>query len=127
MKYKPNELEKMAVHLSQRERVAQKASRDSVKYKQCEYLVDKIGRIYSGVITSVQEYGMFVEIPENGCEGLVKPSDIGFNTWNADTKNHAFVEEISGRKMRLGDEIKVIVKSVDLERKEINLTVLDIY
>jgi ribonuclease R len=127
MKYKPNELEKMAVHLSQRERVAQKASRDSVKYKQCEYLVDKIGRIYDGVITSIQEYGMFVEIPENGCEGLVKPLDIGFNTWNADTKNHTFVEEVSGRKKRLGDDIKVIIKSVDLERREINLTVLDIY
>lgn len=127
MKYKPKELEKMAIHLSQRERVAQKASRDSVKYKQCEYLSDKLGKIYTGVVTSVQDYGMFVEIIENGCEGLVKTSDIGHRTWKVDTKNHCFIEETTGRKMRLGDEVKVIIKSVDLERKEINLVILDIY
>jgi ribonuclease R len=127
MKYKVDELDKMAMHLSQRERVAQKASRDSVKYKQCQYLMDKLGKIYDGVITSVQDYGMFIEIPENGCEGLVKTSDIGFRSWSSDVKNHCFVEEITGRKMRLGDEIKVIIKSIDLEKKEINMTVLDIY
>jgi ribonuclease R len=127
MKYKSEELEKMAVHLSQRERVAQKASRDSVKYKQCQYLMDKLGKIYTGVITSVQDYGLFVEIPENGCEGLVKTSDIGYKTWTPDVKNHCFTEEITGRKMRLGDEIKIIIKSIDLEKKEINLSVLDIY
>lgn len=127
MNYKPKELEKMATHLSQRERVAQKASRDSIKYKQCEYLMDKLGKIFTGVITSVQDYGMFVEIIENGCEGLVKKSDIGHRNWEQDTKNHCFVEEFTGRKIRLGDEVKVIIKSVDLERKEINLTILDIY
>ena len=116
MKYKSEELEKMAVHLSQRERVAQKASRDSVKYKQCQYLMDKLGKIYTGVITSVQDYGLFVEIP-----------DIGYKTWTPDVKNHCFTEEITGRKMRLGDEIKIIIKSIDLEKKEINLSVLDIY
>jgi ribonuclease R len=127
MKYKSDELEKMAAHLSQRERVAQKASRDSIKYKQCQYLMDKLGKIYTGVITSVQDYGIFVEIPENGCEGLVKSSDIGYRTWTPDVKNHCFIEEITGRKMRLGDEIKIIIKTVDLEKKEINMSVLDIY
>jgi ribonuclease R len=127
MKYKSDELEKMAMHLSQRERVAQKASRDSIKYKQCQYLIDKLGKIFTGVITSVQDYGIFVEIPENGCEGLVKASDIGYKTWTPDIQNHCFIEEITGRKIRLGDEIKIIIKSVDLEKKEINLSVLDIY
>lgn len=127
MKYKSDELEKMAVHLSQRERVAQKASRDSVKYKQCQYLMDKLGKIYTGVVTSVQDYGMFIEIPENGCEGLVKTADIGYKSWEADVKNHCFVEEITGRKIRLGDEVKIIIKAIDLEKKEINLSVLDIY
>jgi ribonuclease R len=127
MKYKPKELEKMATHLSQRERVAQKASRDSVKYKQCEYLSDKLGTIYTGVVTSVQEYGMFVEMIDNGCEGLIKTSDISQTSWKADLKNHCFVEDMTGRKIRLGDELKVIIKSVDLERKEINLVMLDIY
>lgn len=127
MKYKPNELEKMGEHLSQRERVAQKASRDSIKYKQCEYLIDKLGKIYDAVITSVQDYGMFAEIPENGCEGLIKTQDIGYKNWTPDLKNHSFIEPATGRQIRLGDNIKVIIKSVDLEKKEINLTILDIY
>jgi ribonuclease R len=127
MKHKLKELEKKTTRLSQKERVAQKASRDSVKYKQCEYLIDKLGKIYDGVITSVQEYGMFAEIPENGCEGLIKTSDIGYKNWTPDLKKHCFVEEITGRKIRLGDTIKVIIKLVDLEKKEINLTILDIY
>lgn len=126
MKYKIDELDKMASHLSQRERVAQKASRDSVKYKQCQYLMDKIGKIFDAVVTSVQDYGVFINIPENGCEGLVKTSDFGPNTWTSDVKNHCFIEQMSGRKIRLGDEIKVIVKSIDLEKKEINMTVLGI-
>lgn len=127
MKYKPKDLEQMAVHLSQRERIAQKASRDSVKYKQCEYMMDKLGKIYTAIVTSVQDYGLFVEISENGCEGLVKTSDIGQRTWNVDIKNHCFVEDLTGRKIRLGDEVKVIVKLVNLEKKEINLVILDIY
>jgi ribonuclease R len=127
MKYKVDELDKMATHLSQREKLAQKASRDSVKYKQCQYLMDKLGKIYDGVVTSVQDYGMFVEIPENGCEGLVRTNDIGFRSWSPDVKNHCFIEEITGRKIRLGDEVKVIIKSIDLEKKEINMSILDIY
>jgi ribonuclease R len=126
MKYKLSDLDKMATHLSQREKVAQKASRDSIKYKQCQYLIDKIGKIYDAVITSVQDYGLFVNIPENGCDGLVKSNDIGGNTWSPDIKKHQFIEDMTGRKIRLGDEVKVIIKSVDLEKKEINMTILDI-
>lgn len=117
----------MATHLSSGKRITQKATRDSVKYKQCEYLIDKLGKIYDGVITSVKKYGMFAEIPENGCEGFIKTPDIGYKNWTPDLKKHCFVEEITGRNIKLGDTIKVIIKSVDLEKKEINLTILDIY
>jgi ribonuclease R len=123
MKYKPKELEKMAIHLSQRERVAQKASRDSVKYKQCEYLSDKLGVIYTGVVTSVQDYGMFVEIIENGCESLVKLN----SDWLIDVRLYKITNLKTNQIIKLGDEVKVIIKSVDLERKEINLVILDIY
>lgn len=127
MKYKVDELDKMGIHLSQKEKMAQKASRDSIKYKQCQYLADKLGKIYDGIVTSIQDYGMFVEIPENGCEGLIKTTDIGFRTWSVDIKNHCFIEEVTNRKISLGDEVKIIIKSVNLEKKEINMGVLDIY
>jgi len=127
MIYKLDDLNKMALHLSQRERVAQKVSRDSVKYKQCEYLSDKIGKIFSGVITSVQDYGLFVEIPENGCEGLIKLSEFKTKTWKPDLNNHCVINSVTQEKIRLGDEVKVILHSVDLEKKEINFTLLDIY
>lgn len=127
MVYKLEELEKMSLHLSQRERVAQKASRDSIKYKQCEYLSDKVGKIFKGVITSVQDYGLFVELPENGCEGLLKYGNFKNNSWSPDLQNHCVVNSITKEKIRLGDEIRVILHSVDLDRKEINFNMLDIY
>ena len=127
MMYKLDQLDKMGIHLSQRERVAQKASRDSIKYKQCEYMSDKIGKIFDGIVVSVQDYGIFIEIPENGCEGLAKFSDFMTKSWSPDLKNHCIIDKLSGNKIRLGDNIKVILKSVDLEKKEINLNILDIY
>lgn len=127
MVYKLDELDKMSIHLSQRERVAQKASRDSIKYKQCEYLSDKIGKIFNGVITSVQDYGIFVELPENGCEGLLKYTSFKNKIWSPDVQNHCVINTITKEKIRLGDEIRVIIQSVDLERKEINFNMLDIY
>ncbi len=127
MKYKLDDLNKMSLHLSQRERVAQKVSRDSVKYKQCEYLLDKIGKLFDGVVTSVQDYGLFIEIPENGCEGLLKLSNFKTKAWKSDLKTHSIINTITEQRIRLGDEVKVILHSVDLEKKEINFIMLDIY
>lgn len=119
MMYKLDDLNKMALHLSQRERVAQKVSRDSVKYKQCEYLSDKIGKIFNGVVISVQNYGLFIEIPENGCEGLVKLSELNSKNWKSDSNNHCIINTITKEKIRLGDDLKVILQSVDLEKKKL--------
>lgn len=127
--YSINDLNKMAVHLSNREKVAQKASRDSIKYKQCEYLSNKVGTIFNGIVTSIQEYGLFIEIPENGCEGFCKLSDITNNPnnlseWISDTKNHCVYDKNFNHKIRVGDEVMVIIKSVDIDRREINLTIM---
>ena len=122
MKYKVDELDKMAIHLSQREKLAQKASRDSVKYKQCQYLMDKLGKIYDGVITSVQDYGMFIELPENGCECLVKLN----NDWVIDSKVYKITNLKTNLIIRLGDEVKIIISSVDIDRKEINAALVNL-
>jgi ribonuclease R len=121
---KITKLEARCKHCSEREIKAQKASRDSVKYKQCEYMADRIGKVYTGMINSVQEYGVFVEIEENKCEGLVRLSEIGGDTFTADTMNHQIVGYNTGEVIKLGDKVSIVVKSVDIERKNINLTLI---
>lgn len=112
------------LHLSEREKKAQKAERDSIKYMQCIYMSERVGKVYKGIVTSVAEYGLFIEIEENKCEGMVRLSEIGGDTYSADMNNYCVVGFNTGSKIRLGDEVMVVVKSVDVERKNINLTLL---
>lgn len=121
---KIEKLEGKCIHLSERERRAQKAERDSIKYMQTLYMSDKIGKIYKGIISSVTEYGMFVLITENFCEGLIRLTDIGLDTYMADVKSHSVKGYNTGEVIRLGDEVSIVVKSVDLERKNINLSLI---
>lgn len=121
---KLEKLEAKCLYLSEREKKAQKAERDSIKYMQCIYMNDHVGKLYDGIVTSVSEYGLFVEIHETKCEGLVKLSEIGGDTYSANMPNYCVIGFNTGEKIRLGDEVKVVVKSVDVEKKNINLTLL---
>jgi len=121
---KVSKLEARCKYCSEREIKAQKASRDSVKYKQCEYMADKIGRVYDGIVSCVMEYGVFVEIPETGCEGLVRMSEVGGDTFKADKENHCIIGYNTGEKIKLGDDVSIVVKFVDIERKNIDLTLI---
>lgn len=121
---KLEKLEAKCQYLSEREKKAQKAERDSIKFMQCIFMNDKVGKIYKGIITSFAEYGLFVEIEENKCEGLIRLSDIGGDTFIADMNNYCVKGASSGERIRLGDEVMVVVKSVDIERKNINLTMI---
>ena len=112
------------LHLSEREKKAQKAERDSIKYMQCIYMSERVGKVYKGMVTSVTDYGLFVEIEENKCEGLVRLSEIGGDTYTADMNNYCVVGFNTGAKIKLGDEVMIVVKSVDVEKKNINLTLL---
>jgi len=114
-------LEGKCAYLSERERKAQKASRDSIKYMQCVYMADKVGKIYKGVVISVADYGLFVEMPEVGSEGMVRISEIGGDTYIADTDNHCIKGYNTGQVVRLGDEVDIVVKAVDVEKKIIDL------
>ena len=121
---KLEKLESRCVHLSEREKKAQKAERDSIKYMQCIYMSDNIGKVYKGMVTSIAEYGMFVTIAENGCDGLIRLSEIGGDTYVADVANYCVKGYNTGSKIRLGDEVMIVVKAVDVERKNIDLTLL---
>ncbi len=123
---KIEKLETRCQHLSEREKKAQKAERDSIKYMQCIYMNDNIGKVFKGIVSSVTEYGLFVEILENKCEGLIKLSDINGDTYQADTNNHCVKGYNTGHKIRLGDMVHVIVSSVDVEKKNINLSLINL-
>ena len=116
---KKEKLDAYCIHISEREKKAQKAERDSKKYFQTLYMEDKIGRTYEGVISGIQEYGMFVVIGENGCEGLIKLNEIGDDIYTAETNKHRIVGFNTGEKFHLGNKVFVSIRSVDLERKTI--------
>jgi VacB/RNase II family 3'-5' exoribonuclease len=120
---KLEKLEAKCLHLSEREKKAQKAERDSIKYMQCVYLQDKIGKVYKGLITSVAEFGVFVTIPENGCDCLVKLSNIA-GTWSVDVNNYTITEFNTNEKLRLGDEVHIVLSRVDVEKKTIDATLI---
>lgn len=119
-------LDAKCLHLSEREKKAQKAERDSIKYMQCIYMSDKINKVYKGLITSVTEYGLFVTIEENGCDGLVKISNINGDTYVSDVDNYRVKGQNTGNIIRLGDVVYVTVTSVDIEKKNINLNLINI-
>jgi ribonuclease R len=118
----PGKIEEQAKWCSTRELVAAKAQRDSIKYKQAEYLLDKIGKVFDGIVSGVTDWGMYVELIESKCEGMVRYQSLE-GKWSADTANYTITNEM-GEKIRLGDPLKVVVKSVDLERKQIDFTLL---
>jgi ribonuclease R len=121
---KNNKLGTQCQYLSDREIAAQKASRDSIKYKQCEYMEDKIGKVYDGTVVSVVKYGLFVSMKDTNCEGMVRLSDIGGDTFIVDLDNHCVKGHNTGEVVRLGDEVKIVVKAVDVEKKNIDLTLI---
>jgi ribonuclease R len=121
---KLEKLETKCNYLSEREKKAQKAERDSIKYMQCIFMNDFVGKIYDGIVTSVTDYGLFVEITETKCEGMIRLSEIGGDTYTADVSNYCVVGFNTGQKIKLSDKVKVVIKSVDIEKKNINLTLI---
>ena len=111
----PQKIEGMAKWCSEREILAAKAQRDSIKYKQIEFLEDKIGQVFDGIVSGVTDWGMYIELIESKCEGMVRYN----GNHKVDAENYT-VNLKSGGSVRLGDEVKVIVKAVDLDRKQID-------
>jgi len=116
--------EKMCVHASQMEKKAADAERTSIKYKQAEYLQDQIGQIFTGIISGVTEWGMYVEIEENKCEGMVRLRDITDDFYALDEKNYAIIGQRKKKRYQLGDEVRIKVKTVNLAKRQIDFTLI---
>ena len=109
-------------HCSQMERLAENAERDSIKYKQVEFMSDKLGKVYDGVISGVTEWGLYVEINENKCEGMIPIRDLDDDFYELDERNYRLIGRHTGREYRLGQQISIMVARANLERKQLDFT-----
>ena len=113
-------IEKICIHCSEMEKVSSRAERDSIKYMQVKFLKNKIGFIYDGVISGVTEWGLYVEITENKCEGLVKVSSIKDDHYIFDEKKYALIGYRTKVGYQLGQKVKIKIQRADLERKQMD-------
>jgi ribonuclease R len=113
-------LEEQCKHSSDMEKLAADAERASTKYKQVQFLMDKIGQEFDGVISGVTEWGIYVEIISNKCEGMVRIREIKDDYYTFDEKQYALVGATSNSILQLGDEIYVKVKNADLVKKQLD-------
>lgn len=116
--------EDASAHSSAMEKRAADAERASVKYKQAEYLENNVGEIFKGTISGVTEWGMYVEIAENKCEGMVRLRDIADDFYVLDEKNYCIVGQRKHKKYQLGDEVEIRVKKVDLSKRQIDFSLI---
>ncbi len=119
-----DEYEEYCVHSSEMERKAVEAERASIKYKQAEYLQDKIGQSFSGLISGVSKYGIFVELDGSKCEGMVSLRNMDDDFYYLDEDNYRVIGQHHGREFKLGNPIQIRVQRVDLQRKQMDF-VLD--
>lgn len=107
------------------EQLAANAERASIKYKQVEYMADHMGEVYEGVISGVTEWGLFVEINDNKCEGLVPVRDLADDYYDFDESNYCLVGRRRGVRYRLGDAIRVKVARAALDKKQLDFVLVD--
>jgi ribonuclease R len=112
--------EKLCDHSSKMERLATEAERASIKYKQVEYMSDKLGTAFDGVISGVTEWGIYVEIIENQCEGMVALRDLEDDYYEYDEENYRIIGRSNGKVYTLGDKIKIEVVKADLQKKQLD-------
>ncbi len=113
-------LENDCKHSSEREKLAAEAERASIKYMQVQFLKDKIGGLFDGIVSGVTEWGFFVELKDNKCEGMVHVRSLTDDRYVFEAEHYRMRGMRSGRIFTLGDPVRVIVKSADLQKKQID-------
>jgi ribonuclease R len=105
--------------------IAANAERASIKYKQVEFMSDKIGMIFDGVISGVTEWGLYVELKDNLCEGLVPMRDLTDDFYEFDEKTYSLVGQRKKQVYRLGDPVKIKVMRANLEKKQLDFSLIE--
>ncbi len=116
-----NQLAEASKHCSDMEKKASDAERESVKFKQAEYMAERIGDTFAGVVSGVSKWGIFIEIDEVKAEGLVRMNNIGSDFFYLDEENYCVIGLRTGLDIRLGDRVSVFVKAVDIPKKQMDL------
>ena len=117
--------EEQCEHCSDMEQTAQNAERDSIKYKMVEFMGDKIGECFDGHISGIQSYGLYVEIDENHCEGLVPMHDLQGDYYEFDEAHYCLIGRRHHSKYQLGDPIRIKVARANLEKRQLDFTLAD--
>jgi len=116
--------EELCLHCSGQEQLAANAERSSIKYKQIEYMGERLGEIYDGVISGVTEWGLYVEITENLCEGMVPVRDLKNDYYDFDERSYLLRGRKTGTVYRLGDQVKVQVARADLDKRLLDFALI---
>ena len=112
--------EEYCEHCSDREQLAASAERASIKYKQVEFMKDKVGQVFDGVISGITEWGIYVEIISNKCEGMIPIRDLDDDYYTYDEKNYFLIGTRLHKRYQLGDEVAVLVAKANLEKKQLD-------
>ncbi|MBQ8628284.1 MAG: ribonuclease R [Prevotella sp.] len=117
--------EEYCEHSSDMEQIAQNAERDSIKYKMVEFMSDKIGNVYDAHISGITSYGIYCEIDENHCEGMVSMFDLDNDYYEFDERNYCLVGRHHHNKYQLGDAVRIQVVKANLEKKQLDFILAD--
>ena len=117
--------ENLCEHSSAMEQTAASAERASIKYKQVEFMSERIGVVYDGVVSGVTEWGLYVEVNENKCEGMIPMRDLGDDFYEFDEKNYCLIGRRHHQKFSLGDPLKIKVARANLEKKQLDFVLAD--
>ena len=117
--------EELCEHCSDMEQLAQNAERDSIKYKMVEFMGDKLGEVYDAHISGITSYGIYCEIDENHCEGMVLMRDLDDDYYDFDEKNYCLIGRRRHHKYQLGDPIRIQVARANLEKRQLDFTLVE--
>lgn len=120
-----DKLEGECKHSSDMEQLAANAERASIKYKQVEYMSDRLGQVYEGTVSGVTEWGLYVEIDENKCEGMVPIRDLADDYYEFDEKNYCLIGRRYRHMYQLGDKLTIQVARADLNKKQLDFAIVD--
>ncbi len=120
----PGEYQRLCKHSSMLERRAAEAERASIKYKQVEFLKDRIGEQFKGTVSGITGWGMYVELDENKCEGMVSLKGIAYDNFHFDEEEYAIIGNRTGERYTLGDAVEVKVIGASLEKKQLDFTLV---
>ncbi len=112
--------DKVCLHSSQREKEAADAERASIKYKQTEYMSERIGQVFDGIVAGISPNGMFIEEKESRCEGMVRMRDIGTDFYEYDEKHLSIVGRRTRKEFRIGDRVRFKVTAANIEKRLID-------